>query len=80
MKIIEKAFEEATSKKPMPKAPKPKWWGGYNDGTYYIMRYHHTMVVFNKSEVKVITNDTITDKAGVKNALELIKAWQKDKE
>lgn len=40
------------------------------------MRYQHTMVSFNEDSHKVYICETKTDKAGINNAIELIKNWQ----
>ena len=74
MKVIDVAFQEAISNTP----PKPRkgWWGCGKDGVFYIMRYQHTMVTFNKTAHRICTNETRTDTAGINNAIELIKQWQ----
>lgn len=74
MKVIDTAFQEAIDN--VPPNPRKGWWGCGKDGVHYIMRYQHTMVTFNKTDYRICTNETITDKAGIDNAIELIKNWQ----
>lgn len=74
MKVIDTAFNEAVTK--TPPAPRTGWWGCFKDDVYYIMRYQHTMVTFNKTSYRICTNETRTDTAGINNAIELIKNWQ----
>ena len=75
MKVIEHAFSEAIQKS-LP-VLRTGWWGCFLKEKYYIMRYNHVMVQFDKNKYTVITNDTVTDKAGVKDSIERIVAWQK---
>jgi hypothetical protein len=75
MKVIDKAFKQAIDKTPCIN-PKKGWWGCYFDNQYFIMRYEHVMVYFDKQNIKIHTQQTRTDLSGNNNAVQLIKDWQ----
>ena len=68
MKCIIKALAETEY------LPRAKWWGFIKDGKRYLMRYRHTMVVWNeKRKVVYAFHETVTDKRGVEFAIKYFK-------
>ena len=59
MKVIIKAMLETEFK------PRAKWWGFVKDDKRYLMRYHHTIMVTDRSKILYTFWETRTDKAGL---------------
>lgn len=74
MKVIDKAFNESLTK--IDKIQRKGWWGYMKDDTHYIMRYGHTIFTFNDitKSYRIHECCTRSDKAGIKNVLELLKS------
>lgn len=72
MKVIEKALKQArinTTNKPIPQKG---WWGFNYRGNGYLMRYGHTMLVWNlenPNKYRIETSQTKTDRTGIKDAI-----------
>ncbi len=58
--------------------PRAKWWGFVKDGKRFLMRYQHTMAVFDEAAKQILyvfpeAQQTVTDKRGIAAALEYFK-------
>jgi len=71
MKCIDQALRETEFR------PRAKWWGFVRDGRRYLMRYHHTIAIFSRTEVLYTWAETKTDKAGLTYALTVFKPLAK---
>ena len=74
MKVIEKAFDEALNKTKME--PRKGWWGVCHNGKHYIMRYAHTILIFDDIQAAIVECCTRSDKRGIEDALRMVKQWR----